>query len=497
MVERIRAFDWAATPLGPIETWPAELKSAAGLVLESGFPAALVWGPSLVTIYNDAFRPILGAKPEALGRSFADVWSEIWHEIGPLVENAFAGQATFIEDYPLVINRRGEPEQTYFTFSYSPVRAADGTILGMIDTVMETTDKMQVARRQIEEALRESEERYRTLFNSMDEAYAVVEVIRDDAGQWSDFLFLEVNPAFMVHTGMPYPVGRTAAQILKTPNPRWAEIYGRVAETGQSIRIEETEWTLGRVFDLNIFRLGGPESQRVAVLFTNITQRKQAEEALRDSERHAQLLLAELQHRVRNTLGVIRSIARRTAATSETAEDYAMHLEGRIDAFARVQAAVTRDPEAGLDLEMLVADELRAVAAHEGDQVKSISGPEIRLRAKSAETLALAIHELGTNAVKYGALSSERGRIQVKWAVGRRGDDPQLVFEWIETGVSLSNDTPRRRGFGTELIEKVLSYELGGEAVLDFTPDGLCCTMRFPMDDQVFVLGEDRRSYNP
>lgn len=140
MAQLVREFDWAATPLGPQAEWPVELKAAVSFVLESHFPKAIVWGPGLVTIYNDAFRPILGDKPEALGRSFADVWAEAWDEVGPIAERAYAGEATFIEDFPLLIDRAGgRPERAWFTFCYSPLRLADGTVAGMMDTVMETT----------------------------------------------------------------------------------------------------------------------------------------------------------------------------------------------------------------------------------------------------------------------------------------------------------------------------------------------------------------------
>jgi PAS domain S-box-containing protein len=139
------------------------------------------------------------------------------------------------------------------------------------------------ARKAAEAALRESEARYRTLFEAMDEAYAVVEVLRDEAGAWHDFRFVEVNPAFIKHTGMPWPVGRTAIELLGTPNPRWARMYGQALDTGEPLRVQESEPTLGRVFDLNIFSLDR-ERNRVAVLFTDITARVRAEEALRQSE---------------------------------------------------------------------------------------------------------------------------------------------------------------------------------------------------------------------
>lgn len=146
MAAAIRDHDWNTTPLGPISGWPAALKIAVGMMVNSRFPKCIVWGADLITIHNDAFRPILGDKPFALGRSFRDVWSEVWGDIGPLVDKAFAGEAIFIEDFPLTTDRYGHPEEVWFTFCYSPIRDEKGRVLGIIDTVMETTGKMEAER---------------------------------------------------------------------------------------------------------------------------------------------------------------------------------------------------------------------------------------------------------------------------------------------------------------------------------------------------------------
>ncbi|MBV4550987.1 response regulator [Pseudomonas sp. SWRI102] len=147
MAGRVRRHDWNGTSLGPLDKWPDVLKTTVALSLASHFPQAIIWGPELVTLYNDAFAPILGSKPEALGRPYDEVWQEAWSEISPIMQAAFEGQATFIENFPLVIERGGGPEQAYFTFCYSPIRDQFGKVVGVLDTVTETTSTVFMTQR--------------------------------------------------------------------------------------------------------------------------------------------------------------------------------------------------------------------------------------------------------------------------------------------------------------------------------------------------------------
>ncbi|MDC7675822.1 GAF domain-containing hybrid sensor histidine kinase/response regulator [Asticcacaulis machinosus] len=160
MGAKVRAFDWAATPIGPIEGWPATLRIAVDMMLSSDFPKCLFWGPELIAIYNDGYETILGQKPAALGEPMRVTWAEVWEELKPIADKALGGASTFIEDYPLVIDRSGTLETAYFTFCYSPVRDDTGRVLGMLDTVVETTGKVLADR-----IAREERERFVQLFD--------------------------------------------------------------------------------------------------------------------------------------------------------------------------------------------------------------------------------------------------------------------------------------------------------------------------------------------
>lgn len=139
----IKTYNWEQNSLGKPENWPIQLKTSVQLMLASHFPKAIVWGSDYITLYNDAFKNILGAKKNCIGKSFKEIWQEVWGNLEPMIVDVYDGKATFIEDYPLIINRNGYPEQCYFTFCYSPIIDENGVVLGMIDTVIEVTQKIE------------------------------------------------------------------------------------------------------------------------------------------------------------------------------------------------------------------------------------------------------------------------------------------------------------------------------------------------------------------
>src|SRR5262245_35341285 len=148
MGDRIRTFDWSATPLGPTGEWPPSLREAVSLCLRSRFQLAIYWGPELILLYNDAERDVLGAMhPHALGRPAAEVLADMWDVVGPMLHRVLAtGEATWSVDQALRLNRQGFVEEAFFTYSYSPVPDRGG-IGGVLLVTFETTDRVLAERR--------------------------------------------------------------------------------------------------------------------------------------------------------------------------------------------------------------------------------------------------------------------------------------------------------------------------------------------------------------
>jgi two-component system CheB/CheR fusion protein len=189
--------------------------------------------------------------------------------------------------------------------------------------------------------------------------------------------------------------------------------------------------------------------------------------------------VAALNQRIRRVLSVFRTVAVHMCAHSQNSDESALHLCGRIDAIGRaVLAPISFD---GIDLESLILDELQMRAAD--PERFLISGAEVRLPPREAELMSLVIHELATNAVKYGALSQSSAKIRVVWKTAYRAGSRSLHFEWLESGVKMTDGAPFRPGFGSELVERLIARQLKGEGKMAFLPDGVHCTIEIPVDE--------------
>ncbi len=209
---------------------------------------------------------------------------------------------------------------------------------------------------------------------------------------------------------------------------------------------------------------------RISGVTVDITDRKQAE------ERQA-LLAREVDHRARNALALVQSIVRLTR--SDTIKSYIAAVDGRIGALSRAHTLLAQSRWQGANLARLVEEELAAYRMGDVEKVAA-AGPDISLEPRTAQTIALALHELSTNAAKYGALSVMAGRVEVAWEL----EPVRLVLRWTESG-GPSIQPPASPGFGIRMISASIERQLEGEATFDWRPDGLHCTLSVPRGDQI------------
>ena len=311
---------------------------------------------------------------------------------------------------------------------------------------------------------------WRRLFERMQEGFALCEMIYDAGGGAVDFRYLEVNSAWERLTGVPAPavVGRLATEAIPGIEPYWVQIYAEVVRTGEPVQFERRLDALDRWFEVFAFR---PDPGRFAALFLDVTARKKAEERQR-------LLLRELAHRVKNTLAVVQAIAVQTARRYRKAEQFSSVFQARLVALARSHDILTQSEWQGAPVDVVVREAMQPQASLLKSTIRiDTSACTQGLLLTSAQTLALgmALHELTTNAMKYGALSLPSGVIEINC---EHPKDGEAVVEWIERGGPLITQRPDEQGFGLRLLTRRLKNTASVAADIYFDPEGVRCSLR-------------------
>lgn len=327
MAQATRDFDWAATPLGPIERWPISLLTSVRFMLGQGHAVCMFWGPELTMLYNDAYAPILGAKePCALGTPFRVIWSDVWEELQVFVGQAMSGIGTYSEEMPLIMNRNGYDEETFWTFSYSPLHDDHGNVAGIMNVTVDATSLV-------------------------------------------------------------------------------------------------------------------------------LSRRKQ------------EIMQREMVHRIKNTLAVTSAVVSSSLRTAESLQEARTTIARRIAALSEVQSHF--NSENGAEVAAVVSAGMSPHLDSPGRLV--VNGPKVQLTAEQTVGLSLAIYELATNAMKYGSLSCEAGKVSIRWWLD---EDDRFNFLWQESG-GPPVAPPRRRGFGSRLTNVIVAAYFKGEGVTTYETTGI------------------------
>lgn len=374
----------------------------------------------------------------------------------------------------------------------TPLIASSGKLLGMISTHFGSPHKFgerelhfldllarqaanYLERKRAEIALRESEERQRLAVETRQMATWEWNIKTGEVS-WNEehyrmfgYEIGEVAPSPTAWAARVHPDDRGATEEAMKSAMRnhtdFAQTYRILLPDGK------VRWcsSHGRI----LYDDGGGASRMIG-LMEDITCRKRHEETQR-------ILIGELQHRTRNLIGVVQAIAHQTMMTAATIDDFSSQFSHRLKALSRVQGLLSHSNQKPITVDALVGTELDALGA--ANEQIAFGGSNIVLRNRAVQTLALAIHELATNARKYGALASESGHLSVSWRI-EDAPDRHLVLEWIERGITpppAGENDPAHRGYGRKLIERALPYALAAQTRFELAADSLRCTISLPV----------------
>ena len=420
---------------------------------------------------NAASASIMGRElDDVIGTNMRDIWP-------PEVAARLADQSErlFAEGVPITVEEQmfdhGQGGWRTFLSNKVPLFASDGSPTGILGISRDITD-----RKLAEDKLRSSQEQ---LAQQVDELNALYGSAPLGLAFFSrDYRYLRVNRQLAKINGKSIEehIGRPLRDIVGNHAAGIEPIIDRVFETGEAVgEIElsgsspdepsvERHWLIG----FYPVRGGGGEVAAVGAWLVEVSDQKAAEQR--------ELLLArEVDHRAKNLLAVVQSIVQLTPIVE--GEDLKERIVGRIQALARAHSLLSDARWQGVGLGDLVREELAPFSSPEDGRV-AFDGPALLLRPAAAQSLGLVLHELATNAAKYGSLSTDQGRLSVQW---RHEQEPEavLVIEWTETG-GPDPGTPELSGFGSQIVRASVNRQLRGTIDKRWRPDGLDCTIRIP-----------------
>lgn len=484
-------------------------------------------GPTFVfELANAAYFRLIGHR-DILGKSVREALPEVSGQgFIQLLENVYQSGEPFVgRGMRLEVQRHaGAPlTEAFVDFIYQPIRGPTGSVIGILVQGNDVTEvrRQEAQRAAAEEALRASEERFRTLFESIDDGFCLLQLQFDDTGEPVDYRFLQTNAAFEGQTGLRDAVGRTARELVPDLDPSWFRLYGRVAITGESTRFENHAPAMGRWFDVYASRVGPPELRQVALVFKDVTDRKRAEEererllalesaARRDAEAASRLkdeFLATVSHELRTPLTSMLGWVQMLRARRLTPERHDHALE-TIERNARAQAQLIEDL---LDVSRILAGKLRlelqpvdlqpvvdaaletirpAAEAKEID-LKASLGPESAVMG-DAHRLQQVIWNLLSNAVKF---TPAGGRVEVHTqrrdgvvdvTVSDTGQGIEKAFQpyVFERFRQEDGGTTRSHGglgLGLSIVRQLVDMHGGTVSVMSDGPDrGSTFTLQLP-----------------
>ncbi len=548
MATRCRAFDWAATPLGPVNRWSQSLRTIVSVLLASRHPMFLWWGPHLIQIYNDAYRPSLGSAgrhPQALGMSGPVSWIEIWSIIGPQIDGVMTrGEATWHEDQLVPIERNGRIEPVYWTYGFSPVFDDDGTIGGTLVVCTETTQQVQsvaerdqliVAERMARADAVAAREQMASVFAQAPVAIAVLD--------GADFHYTAANPLYQELIGHRNPVGMTLVDMFPELGGSEIErVLRNVFETATPfvandylIRFDsQGTGGIDNYYDLVYHPLLAPDGQvgGIVVVAVDVTERRRtllerarllnaAEAARADAElaSHAKSeFLAVMSHELRTPLnavagyvdlmelgiyGAINTEQRGALARIQLSQRHLLGLINGVLNYARVEAAAVHYNMTDVDVgevldacETLTAPQMRS-RRHSFHLEPGIPGLEVRA---DAEKLQQIILNLLSNATKFTAPGGQivvctavaNGDVLISVTDTGRGIAAAHVARVFDPFIQVDMTLTRaNEGVGLGLaISRELARGMGGDLTVESVLDvGSTFCVRMPCTNAELGMG--------